>query len=209
MQVHRAVQLFAVLLLAGCGVVPTATGSDPSAPRTASPPLPSLSPDPTAGWKSYTSTKWGYTIKYPSSWIDLSNLGGTDSEQYFANEKVGSSNYMSDKGIFVAILVFRMPGNPGRGEPLDANQCLRHDIGGVTLARQSNVNVDGLTSNINAIGTVGRSELVVNLVKGANCYWFQYFFHSVQLRDITEPTVQLMLGKTFHFGVAATTITAS
>lgn len=33
---------------------------------------PSSTPDPTADWKTYTNTKYGYSLKYPNNWVMMS-----------------------------------------------------------------------------------------------------------------------------------------
>lgn len=37
-------------------------------PAIPTPTEPTLSPDETAGWKTYTNTKYGYLVRYPSEW---------------------------------------------------------------------------------------------------------------------------------------------
>jgi photosystem II stability/assembly factor-like uncharacterized protein len=44
-------------------------------------------PGSAAGWRTYSSTRWGYSIDYPAGWCDLGRAGAPDSEQYFSNEK--------------------------------------------------------------------------------------------------------------------------
>lgn len=74
-----------VWLLAGCGAVPSGTGTDASAPRTASPPPPTnlASPTTPAGWQTYTDSQFGFSIAYPPG-FDFQNEGaGLDSSQSY------------------------------------------------------------------------------------------------------------------------------
>ena len=186
---------FTLILAVACGRVPAGTaGTNSPSPTTVGSPT----ANPTAGWKSYVSAKWGYSIKYPADWLDLSNLGAGESEQYFANENVGGPDYMDGNGIFVAVSVYPLTGNPGLGEPRNSDECLQHEIAGIKLDRQDNVAVDGVSATINAFVREGTAELVVNLVNTGTCYWFRYLFHSTELRDSTEPNAKQMLAS-FRF----------
>jgi hypothetical protein len=90
MRVRRAVQLAAVLLLAGCGAVPTGTGSDPSAATTASPPMTTPTttsfPSPTTptGWQTYTDSLFGFSIAYPPNFTFRSTGSSSDPAGYRA-----------------------------------------------------------------------------------------------------------------------------
>jgi hypothetical protein len=44
--------------------------------------------DPTAGWKTYTNTKYGYTLKYPSDW-SITTLGNADPSTFPAPNFAG------------------------------------------------------------------------------------------------------------------------
>jgi hypothetical protein len=43
-------------------------------------PSPTPTPDPTSDWKTYTNTKYGYSVKYPSDWKIQSPGGGSNGE---------------------------------------------------------------------------------------------------------------------------------
>lgn len=45
-------------------------------PATPTPLLPTPTPDPTAGWKTYTNTEYKYSMKIPSNWGIISALTG-------------------------------------------------------------------------------------------------------------------------------------
>lgn len=180
--------LLVMVLVSACGYAPTAqgTGTQTASPaRTNSP-----SPDQTANWKIYTDAKWGYTIKYPETWFDVSNYGTPDTEKYFSNENVGSPSRMDNAGIYFAISVNGKAGD----------QCLQRGLANMTVERRSTVTIDGVASTINVLTKDGYGELIVNLLNGSYCYWFVYVFRSTQVRDATEPTALLMLGQTFKFG---------
>jgi hypothetical protein len=57
--------------------------------------LPSTIPDPTANWKTYTNTKYGYSFKYPSEWKTRSFAGSqesVDSASSFSLETIDSDS---------------------------------------------------------------------------------------------------------------------
>ena len=86
-------------------------------------PLPSPTPDETANWKTYTNTKYGYTVRYPKEWL----VFGGDSFQYnelceenstskihieFTTEKITSCGHMDgeiDSSTQFAVYVFSNP----------------------------------------------------------------------------------------------------
>lgn len=191
------------LSVGACGNTQTVATSTPTASSATTPtggPSASPSSDPTAGWSTFASARWGYSIKYPKDWLDLPNSGAPDNEKYFANENVGGPDYMGANGIFFAISVYPLPGNVDLGQPQNADQCLQHDIRGITVVRQAPVNVDGVNAAMKSFALQGSPIIAINLIRGGTCYWFTYIFHSMQLRDATEPVVQTMLGQTFKFG---------
>jgi hypothetical protein len=169
-----------------CGSVVTQTGDAASPSRTTS----SASPDPTINWHTYVSPKWGYTIKYPESWLDIPNYGAPDTEKYFSNENAGSPSALDAAGIYFAISV-----NGSTGD-----NCLQRGLRNVAVGTQTSLTVDGVTSTLNSLVQQGYGELIVNVQRSNYCYWFAYVFQSTQVRDATEPTVRAMLGQTFRFG---------
>ncbi len=178
----------AALLGVGCGAVSNRP-SDAVSPATTSPSqLPTS--DPTDSWKTYSSSEWGYSLKYPQDWLDLPNFGAPDTEKYFSNENVGSPLSLNDTGVFLAISV------TGASGPL----CSDHGLGNAVVERQDSLTIDGIPGTINVLNAQGFAEFIVNLQRNAYCYWFVYVFRSVATRDANEETVQLMLGKSFRFG---------
>jgi hypothetical protein len=125
-------------------------------------------------WSAYRSEKWGYTIDYPASWYDLSNLGGPDTDEYFANEKGAASPIgMDTEGIF--FVLSRVSG-PCRAAPpgtVDSTAQLTSD--GQTVVRVS--------------GFLGPPQSEVywsayaSIAKGTSCFGFAFIFGSKAVRD--------------------------
>jgi hypothetical protein len=136
------------------------------------------------------SAKWGYSIDYPDTWMEIPNYDGSDHDKYFSNENVGSPMQMDVQGINVEISV-----NGSTGD-----QCLQRGLRGLTPDRQTDVSVDGLPAKLTALTTEGFGEYIVNLQRSGYCYWFAFIFRSNPLRDATEPTVLEMLSHRFTFG---------
>jgi hypothetical protein len=188
------------LVADGCGRANLSSPDVASGART-SPPGPTQNPSPTAtavstaSWKTYTSAKWGYTIKYPQDWIELPNYGAPDTEKYFSNQNVGAPSELDKAGIYFAISVNGRTGD----------QCLRRGLLNVTVDRQLQVTLDGVASTLNVLSKDGFAEIILNVQHGSYCYWFAFVFRSSQVRDATEPTASLMLGESFRFGKPSAT----
>jgi len=93
---------------------PLADKSQTSKPTTVAQPTPkpTLTPtptqDPTTTWKTYTNTKYKYTLKYPQTWY-VSSLPGTDLVTF--NEPLFSSECDYNKGqlctnVYVLVATF-------------------------------------------------------------------------------------------------------
>ncbi len=185
----------ALIIGTACGRVATGPGSASDA-RSSSPspvaqssPSASPAPDPT-NWKTYFSSKWGYSIKYPDTWLDVTATGIPDTEKYFSNENAGSPQQLDSSGIYFAIDVNSQTGDA----------CLLRGLRNATVGTQSSLNVDGVTAPFYAVKSEGYGELILNIERSGYCYWFAYIFPSTQVRDETEPTARVMLGQTFRFG---------
>jgi hypothetical protein len=103
--------LIALLMLTACGShmgsgTAAGTGTPASSPR-----LESQSPTPEqalpAGvdaWNAYESRDYGYSLRYPSTWFSLGNLGAPTTEAYFSNHKdAGSPMNLGADGVFLVL----------------------------------------------------------------------------------------------------------
>ena len=89
------------LLLMSCGASQSANSGSPGASVTATA-TPSVNHTAQPGWKTYISTRWGYSIDYPTGWYDL-HSGAPDTQKYFSNENVGAPLQMSASGVYETI----------------------------------------------------------------------------------------------------------
>jgi hypothetical protein len=143
-----------------------------------------------SGWKTYTNPKWGYTLKYPQTWIELSNYGAPDTEKYFSNQIAPSPMSLDDAGIYLAISV-----NDRSGD-----DCLLRSAR-LTPERQGSLKVDGVSATLNVFTPRGGfALLILNLQRYGYCYWFAYIVRTVQVRDAIVPVAVVMLSQTFKFG---------
>jgi len=182
-----AVALLIITLLAACSSVNSTRASGAQSP---SPQTSASSADSTANWVTYTSSKWGYSLRYPQGWLDLPNFGATDTEKYFSNENVSSPAALDNAGLFVSISVNSETGS----------QCLLHGLKNSVIERQGTVAVDGVSAPLNVLAASGYPELILDLEHGTSCYWFVFVFRTSAMRDATQETAELMLGHTFRFG---------
>ena len=91
-------------------------------------------PAPSAGWLTFSSASWCYSVAYPAAWYDLSTLGAPDTEQYFSNEKVGAPLSLTGAGIFLGLSA--VPGEcptPGAYYRVDGQAAL--DVDGQAVSR--------------------------------------------------------------------------
>ena len=78
----------------------------------------------------YSSSDYGYTVRYPPTWFSLGNLGAPTTEAYFSNHKdAGSPMNMGADGVFVVLSA-------------DCQYVLGSDV---TLVTQSDVAVGSTT----------------------------------------------------------------
>jgi hypothetical protein len=150
-----------LVLLASCGggaPAPAQSESTPSA----------------AGWTTYHSPKWGYSLAYPPGWFELPNNGAPDTETYFGNEpNIGSPLAMNKDGIFFDVSVATGSCRPAPSGTVDDTAQLHVD--GQTVTR-----VSGLFGP-------AQSEAFWSsyaaLAKGARCFGFDVIFGGKPARD--------------------------
>jgi hypothetical protein len=125
-------------------------------------------------WSAFSSTDYGYSLRYPPQWFDLGSFGIPD-EHYFSNKRgIGSPEQMGPTGVFLGV---------------SAN-CQFKSGGPDTLISQAAVIVDGLTAiryveSVSNIG--GRAVLAVVTVKpGEYCY-------RIFMEAFTRPQLQANL----------------
>jgi hypothetical protein len=127
-----------------------------------------------APWNGYRSDKWGYTVDYPASWYDLSNLGAPDTEEYFANEQsIGSPVGMDSQGVFFALNI-------------ETGSCRAAPPGNVDATTQ--LTVDGQTvTRISGFLGPPQSEVYwssfASIPKTTSCFGFAFIFGSKAARD--------------------------
>ena len=57
---------------------PTATLTATAVPSATSAATPTAAPTPTTAWKTFTNTKYGYSLEYPADWLVNPDLSGID-----------------------------------------------------------------------------------------------------------------------------------
>lgn len=73
----------------------------PPAPQAT--PAPSPTPDETTNWKTYTSTKYNFSFKYPETWIDVGSGGDPTLETSISNEGKSAPLAGTNKHVFLMI----------------------------------------------------------------------------------------------------------
>jgi hypothetical protein len=161
----------------------------PSTIAAASPsPSPVPIQDPTAGWTVYSDATWGYSLKYPSSWYDVStSTTGPDSVKDFANEKVGAPLLMDSNGVWFHIAVNSSTGT----------SCTQWNLRNGT-SNPKQITMSGLTVTRYTTDDPPSYMAVANVQNG-HCYQFSFLSYSQQIRDSSLPTDDAIL-TTIVFG---------
>lgn len=103
--------LAALLMVAACAG-PAGSGSPAGIPSRASsarlasqsPALVQPLPPGVETWSTYSSSDYGYALRYPPSWFSLGNLSAPATEAYFSNNKdAGSPMNLGADGVFVIL----------------------------------------------------------------------------------------------------------
>src|SRR5690349_21654018 len=166
-------------MLLGCGS--QASGSPNSPSHTAQP-----------GWKTYVSTRWGYSVDYPADWYNLPNFGAPDTSKYFSNENVGAPVLMSSRGVWETIEV--QPNSTGSCPP---------SIVSTYVIRKSPTTVDGVAttryvSNVTPSGTEPAYTIGVWVTHSGSCYSLQFVSMTPSTRDASSAVTDQTIAS-FHF----------
>jgi len=139
------VSLTQIVLLAvfACGAprayTPVASGSALLSPTPAS---------PAAGYKSYVSQEWLYSLEFPAAWYSFPVQPASDfaSTKSFSNENTQSPEGLSTDGIFVALTVDPKdsvcPPGPGSNDPKITSEPITLD--GVATTERTYTNGIGV-----------------------------------------------------------------
>lgn len=184
------------LLLVSCGAAQSTGTSATSATPTTSASTsatPSSSNTPQAGWKTYISARWGYSVDYPSRWYDLPNFGAPDTEKYFSNENVGAPLQMTASGVWETIEV--QPNSTGSCPP---SYVSKYVVG------QSPTTVDGAASTryvINMTPSGGEAAYIIGVwvIHSGSCYSIQFLSATPSTRDASVGVADQTIAS-FKFG---------
>ena len=163
------------LLLMSCGASQSANSGSPGASVTATA-TPSVNHTAQPGWKTYISTRWGYSIDYPTGWYDL-HSGAPDTQKYFSNENVGAPLQMSASGVYETIDV-----EPNQSEPCAPSWASSAAI------RQSPITLDGVPTtryvvNFTPSGAEPFYAVGVWVGHGGRCYGITFQSQNPSARD--------------------------
>jgi hypothetical protein len=98
--------------LAACGRADVGSGAPAASAARTSPPGPTPTGDETAGWETFNSIVYGYTIKYPAGWVAPAS---PDNQQSFASENAGGPMGLSTSGIWFYVLITKYVFNDNDG----------------------------------------------------------------------------------------------
>jgi hypothetical protein len=171
----------------GSGASTGTPSASASAARTSPPAGPTPTNDETAGWETFNSGAYGYTIKYPAGWVAPAS---PDNQQSFASENAGGPMGLSTSGIWFYVLITNA----------SAADCPRTNVansGGVVS--ESPVNVAGASGTKYVLNdSDGFFDVVVNVWHG-RCYDYFFATKTPAARDSYAHVIDLILGH-FAFG---------
>ena len=188
------------LALASCGSVPsagspraTASVSASAAASVSPSATPSPSHTPRAGWKTYLSPRWGYSIDYPTDWFNLDNAGAPDTYKYVSNEKVGAPLEMTAHGVWETIEI--QPNSTGPCPPSYVSKW---------VVRQSPTTVDSVATiryviNQTPSGAEAAYIAGVWVMHGGSCYSIQFVSSTAATRDANTDVADQTIAS-FRFG---------
>lgn len=163
------VVIVSVLIVSACGRAVVGGGAASTVRTTPTPPASPLSTpstQPSGSWKTY-SDQHGYTITYPSTWVDKGpddNQGSHD----FVSVKADGIYGMSENGVWLAIRL-----SPD-------GDCQSVNVGG-TIRNQFPITVDG-SNGIETYVDYDFAYIVVNVAHDRVCFTFEFIWKSSNAR---------------------------
>jgi hypothetical protein len=194
--IGRGLLVALALALVSCGSAQS-TGSPNASVSPSATPSPTNTPSPShtarPGWKTYVSTRWGYSIDYPADWFDLDNFGAPDTEKYFSNEKVGAPLEMTAHGVWETMEV--QPNSTGSCPPSYVAKY---------VVRQSPTTVDNISATryvINQTPSGGEAGYLIGIwvMHGGSCYSIQFLSSIPATRDANADVADQTISS-FKFG---------
>ena len=191
-----AVSIFAFLLLVSACGSPSTTRSAAASPSTRAIATPTASPVP-AAWVTYTEPAWGYSIKMPADWHQVT-AGGLDSRQFktFTFENVTNEATLAGldgNGMALRVIVSQLnSGCPGAQPPAGFPQS--------TVPAMA-VTIDGYPSVVTGYEAPDKSVwgIQADAANGKYCYSFVGLTLNQDSQSKWAPTFEQILS-TFRFG---------
>ena len=167
------IAIASVLVISACSRAAIGEGPASSARTTTSAQSP-------GHWTTYSDSH-GYTITYPSTWVDKGRIDNQGSHD-FVSEKADGVYGMSEHGVWLGIWV----------TALDSN-CLRHFTAG-SVRSQTDIVVSG-SHGIKMLVDSEFASVVVNVGHGDTCYGFVFTWKSSKARDAGTPLTNAIIGE--------------
>ncbi len=139
-------------------------------------------------WATYSSDKWGYSLKYPAGWHNLQNFGAPDSHKYFSSEDVPTPLMMSPRGVWLTVAT----------KPLSATDCSRQNILGRRIRSIGSVPLSGSQGTRYVTDPQGGARedgwtVTFNLARRGLCFEFVVVSLEQATRDTNLPLADAIL----------------
>ncbi len=154
--------------------------------------------DPTADWKSYTSTAGKYSLKYPASWVTASNPESCDNKTLLLGPTAETAGSCGSEGGNVAVIFNSFSVESG---PLGLTEDAYNDITtkSVTVDKVAGQRQSGTYADESAfVGPAVGTKTVVYIFKTNGLIYKATYSHTPDAPDV-EKDFDLMVTKTLRF----------
>ncbi|HEV3102668.1 MAG TPA: hypothetical protein VG426_10075 [Candidatus Dormibacteraeota bacterium] len=155
--------------------------TSPSSDAAQNSPMPVSAPAD-AGYKSFVSAKWRYSVQYPATWYEFPVYegAGLNTMKAFSNENTESPEGMDSDGVFVTITVDPSPSRPCAEPAVAAND---------PRITSASISIDGEgTTQYLYLNGVG-----VSVSHNRWCYGFSVLTIDAKTRDKYKPEIAHLL----------------
>lgn len=145
--------------------------------KTVMPPIqdPTLPADPTSDWKTYTSTKGGFSFRYDPDW-KTTTCNGTDATVYLGPSAEALAACGSEFGGQMLIALREASQSPESGSITNPAEYMDYTRTAVTIDGATGFRAYGVQKYESEVGPpVGTVKIIYDLHKGSKVYEAAYF----------------------------------
>ncbi len=137
---------------------------DPASPAVQISPTPSATADPTAGWKTYTNTKYKFSIKYPNNWEYLevpTPTYLTETDQVWLGSSVFPPPQTGARTDIAIIFTKNDPSSAWQEKYFNNYKYSSYQLENVAGTKISGTSKEGLSQELIVIAKIGESYVQI------------------------------------------------